>query len=135
MTTSPGSDDIPPLDPEQARMQRVLKVVVVGLGLLILFVLGIIIVTVVGGTDRPADRAAQSDVDAVQAPASMTGSMPAGVDFGSRIVSLPEGAEVDHMAIGDGVLALHVKVPGKVQRVILVNLDTGAVGGEINLTE
>ncbi|MEX1147086.1 MAG: hypothetical protein WEB93_01765 [Sphingomonadales bacterium] len=126
--TTPG--DIPPLDPQQMRMQRILKIVVVGLGLLILFVMGIIIYTVLGGgseqvrTDQAPTSRAQDARPAVQDRS-----------FGSRIVTLPEDGEVAGMAIGDGVLALQVRTPDRTPRVVLIDLATGAVSGEITLNQ
>lgn len=110
----------PPLDPEQARVQRILKIVVVGLGVLILIVLGVIVTTIAGRMGTPTEEV------------EITSPAPS-LDAVSGLVTLPEGAEVTHMALDGGLLALHVRGADGWAQVLIVDLASGAVRGRLTL--
>lgn len=114
------TDTPPPLDPEHARVQRILKGVVVGLGVLILIVLGVIVTTIAGRMDAPDDN-----VENVNPAPTF--------DAVSGLVTLPEGGEVTHMALDGGLLALHVRGADGRAQVLIVDLATGAVKGRLTL--
>lgn len=113
------------LDPAQARMQRLLKLVVISLGMLIVAILGVIVVTVLG---RVGDMS-----DDVSSPAGVTENLES-PSWNSAAAALSAGTEVEHMAIGNGVLALHVRTADGAQKVLLVDLASGAITGQLNLT-
>ncbi|RMF08817.1 MAG: hypothetical protein D6763_09135 [Alphaproteobacteria bacterium] len=119
------TDDVPALDPAQARMQRVLKLVVVSLGVLILVILGIIVATVLARVGDMSDDA--STVAAVTHPQVMPSP-------GTVALPLPPGAAVEHMAVGGGVLVLHVRSSAGDGQILLVDLSDGAIRGRFELT-
>jgi hypothetical protein len=123
----PMTQDVPPLDPAQARMQRILKIVVASLGAMILLILGIIVVTVLGRMGSAPD-------DEQVAVAPVEQQMP-DATVASGLVTLPEGGTVKGMTMGGGLLALQVITPDGGSQIIIIELATGAVKGRLTLVE
>ncbi len=121
------TQDVPPLDPAQARMQRILKIVVASLGAMILLILGIIVVTVLGRMgSEPENREPAATALEQRVPAATVAS---------GLVTLPEGGTVNGMTMGGGLLALQVTTQDGGSQIIIIELATGAVKGRLTLVE
>ena len=121
------TQDVPPLDPAQARMQRILKIVVASLGVLILVIMGVIVATVLG-------RMGGSSEDGEPTVASMQQRVVE-TKVASGLVTLPEGGKVIRMTMGGGLLALQVTTRDGGSQIMIVELATGAVKGRLTLVE
>lgn len=117
---------VPELTPQEARLQRILKGVVIALAVLILIVLGLIVVKMVGGKKKapPAPAAA-----AVEQQAAASG----GASFGTRAVALKPGSEIVETTLGAGTLVLQVHGPDGTDELVVLDLVTGAERGRFVL--
>ena len=123
----PMTQDVPPLDPAQARMQRILKIVVASLGAMILLILGIIVVTVLGRMgSEPENREPTATALEQRVPAATVAS---------GLVTLPEGGTVNGMTMADGLLALQVTTQDGGSQIMIIDLATGAVKSRLTLVE
>jgi len=121
------TQDVPPLDPAQARMQRILKIVVASLGAMILLILGIIVVTVLGRMgSEPENREPTATALEQRVPAATVAS---------GLVTLPEGGTVNGMTMADGLLALQVTTQDGGSQIMIIDLATGAVKSRLTLVE
>jgi len=121
------TEDVPPLDPAQARMQRILKIVVSSLGVMIILILGIIVVTVLGRMgSAPENRQPVATASEQRMPQSQVAS---------GIVTLPEGGKVSGMTMADGLLALQVTAQDGGNQIMIIDLASGAVKGRLTLVE
>jgi hypothetical protein len=96
---------------------RALKAVVLALGTLCLGAFGVLVYLVVAGMGNPAGRPAAVPVAGPPAPAAAD----------SILLDLPPGTQVVSIAAAGELLAIHVRVPGEPDRVVVVDPRTGAV--------
>src|SRR5690606_22815768 len=120
---------IPELSPEEKRLQRILKGVVIGLAVLILIVLGLIVVKMVGGGKKktPPPVSVEQTMSAGQ-----TG-LQAGTAVGVRDVVLPPGSQLAETTIGAGTLALRARGADGTETLIVLGLASGAERGRFVL--
>ena len=97
---------------------RVLKALVVGMGVLIVAGLAVVAVTVAGRLAGPPEPA----VEAVEA-------------FGTARVAIPPGARIVETATGDGRMLLRLLLADGGTRILVIDLATGRPSGEIDLFE
>ena len=94
---------------------RVLKALVVGMGVLIVAGLAAVAVTV-------ADRIADPPESAVGAPAAAR-------------VAIPPGARIVETATGDGRILLRLLLAGGGTRILAIDLATGRLSGRVDVFE
>lgn len=120
---------------------RLLKIVVIGLGVLILASLGAIVVGVAYRIEhRPAATSQSTEssetgetasAPIVPLPATEGGTEAGG--FGEKILHLPPGARVLDMQLDGRHLALRVRLLGGEEQILLFNLTDGAKLGTFRL--
>jgi hypothetical protein len=93
---------------------RALKAVVLALGALCLGAFGVLVYLVVEGMGNPAGR-----------PAAVPAAGPTAA--ASIVLDLPPGTQVVSIAAAGELLAIHVRVPGEPDRVVVIDPRTGAV--------
>lgn len=101
-------------------MQRTLKFLVIFMGILILAALAVIIATV-------ASRMSGEE-GAPRAKGQAAGAPPEPVALG-----LPEGSSVAEMQATDDRLVLRVRLPEGGERIVILDLESGALLGTVDL--
>lgn len=120
---------VPELTPQEARLQRILKGVVIALAVLILIVLGLIVVKMVGGKKKAPPPPAAAAEQQVAASGGISGT----ASFGTRAVALKPGSEIVEMTLGAGTLVLQVHGPDGTDELVVLDLVTGAERGRFVL--
>ncbi len=120
----------PALTPEEARMQHILKIVVVGLAIAILVVLGLIVYKMVSGPKRVKPAVAEVAAEHVAAE-SLVAAGPAN-GFGQRAVAMPADGEIVETTLGTNVVVLRVRGHAG-DELIVLDLLTGAERGRFVL--
>lgn len=102
------------MDEAELKRQRWLKIIVIGLGLLILILMGAVVTTILTRGNKAADRKA----DASHAAA-------ASASFGDVKVTLPAGAHLEGMRIDQGRLMVDVTLPSGATHILVFDTGTG----------
>lgn len=112
--------------PEEARVQRWLKIIVAVMGLLILFVLGTIVFTVLGKAGKKEDAPGSEAVTENVSP-----EIPA-TPF-EYDVDIPAQAMVIETRVDGGTLVLRLSLPQGGEEIIILDMASGAVRGRVRL--
>jgi hypothetical protein len=107
---------------------QLLKVAVIVMGAMIVVGIGILGYTIVS---RSSKMISQDAAPTAPAPIEANDPLPAG--FASSALGLPAGSRVQTMSVENRRLILVVDVPEAGERVIIVDLETGARLGAIHL--
>jgi len=102
-------------------MQRTLKFLVIFMGILILAALGVIIATVASRMSGEGEGAPRAEKAAAGAPFEM-------VELG-----LPAGSSVAEMQAAGDRLVLRVRLPTGGERIVILDLESGALLGTVDL--
>lgn len=115
------------MDEAELKRQRWLKVIVIGLGLLILLLLGAVVTTILMRGNKAADR---------KVAASHTAVTSAGqsADFGDVKVTLPAGAHLEGMRIDQGRLMVDLTLPSGAMQILVFDTGTGQKLGSFEFT-
>ncbi len=123
--TQPSLNEPPSLSAEEIRVQRILKLVVIGLGLLIVGVLGMMIYTVVSGGRSGQDVSAADDVTA--------GGKNAAVTPYSHDIAIPRHAMVIESRVDGSTLMLRLTLPEGGEEIMMIDMPTGKVLGRMRM--
>lgn len=122
------------LSPQEARLQRILKIIVLVLGIAILAVLGIIVSKIVGGfskddplVDAPTLAITESEGEAV------AGSEAGAAKVINQDLHLPKGAAIVDMTLGDGMLAVRYRLASGVEEIALLDMADGVLRGRVRV--
>lgn len=122
------------LSPQEARLQRILKIIVLGLGIAILAVLGIIVSKIVGGfskddplVDAPTLAITESEGEAV------AGSEAGAAKVINQDLHLPKGAAIVDMTLGDGMLAVRYRLASGAEEIALLDMAAGVLRGRVRV--
>lgn len=122
-----------PLTPEEARVQRWLKIIVVALGALILVMLGIIVSTVLGKADKKEDaQTPQVVTETATAPWSSAPVAAPGAPF-ALDVDIPAQAMVADSQVDGNLLILRLSLPRGGEEIIILDIVSGAERGRVRL--
>lgn len=123
----------PGLTPEEARLQRILKIVVLVLGIAILVVLGIIVSKIVGGSGDEELAEAPPPVVTTEDEQGRSVVAPSVSSFVNQDLRLPKDAEVLDMTLGDGLLAVRYRLSSGAEEIALLDVRNGALRGRIRV--
>jgi hypothetical protein len=115
-TVTPPSSSIQPA-PEQ-RVQRILKIIVVTLAILLFAGLAVAIARVIYLASAPVAQPSASEVPAAATPAPMPAIRP------EQSLALPTGAQVRSVSLSGTRLAVHYEV-GTTPGIAILDLQTG----------
>lgn len=122
------------LSPQEARLQRILKIIVLVLGIAILAVLGIIVSKIVGGfskddplVDAPTLAITESEEEAV------AGSEAGAAKVINQDLHLPKGAAIVDMTLGDGMLAVRYRLASGAEEIALLDMADGVLRGRVRV--
>lgn len=124
MTPTPQQES-PSLTAEEVRVQRILKLVVIGLGLLIVGVLGMMIYTVVSGGRSGQDVSAADGVTA--------GGKNAAATPYSHDITIPRHAMVIESRVDGSTLMLRLTLPEGGEEIMMIDMPTGKVLGRMRM--
>lgn len=122
------------LTPQEARLQRILKIVVLVLGIAILVVLGVIVSKIVGGSG--GDDLAEAPLPVVTTEDAEGRPIAAAPGVSSLInqdLHLPKGATVVDMTLGGGLLAVRYRLPSGAEEIALLDMGDGALRGRVRV--
>jgi len=123
--TQPPLNEPPSLSAEEIRVQRILKLVVIGLGLLIVGVLGMMIYTVVSGGRSGQDVSA---ADGVTADGKNAAATPYSHD-----IAIPRHAMVIESRVDGSTLMLRLTLPEGGEEIMMIDMPTGKVVGRMRM--
>lgn len=123
MTHAPLNEP-PALTAEEVRVQRILKLVVIGLGILILVVLGIMVYMVVNG---------RSGQDAHTAAGVIAAGENAAATPYSHDIAIPRHAMVIESRVDGSTLMLRLTLPEGGEEIMMVDMPTGKVLGHMRM--
>lgn len=118
---------IPELSPQEKRLQRILKGVVVVLTLLILIVLGFMIYKMISPKKKTAVPVAVTETIP---PAAAS---PSGALFGKAEVRIPHGAEVIEVISGPGNLVVRLRTATGEEQILVLDTQSGQERGRFVL--
>lgn len=118
----------PPLSPEEARMQRLLKIIVAGLGVLILIVLGVMVVTILNRTGNKQDAPSPEVVTEQDNRRALPAAAP--FDYG---VPIPSRAMVIETRVDGDTLVLRLALADGAEEIWVLDMTTGGLRGKIRL--
>ena len=124
MTATPPHEP-PSLTAEEVRVQRILKLVVIGLGLLIVGVLGLMVYTVFSGGRTGHDG---QTADGVTAAVGTIGGAPYSHD-----IAIPRHAMVIESRVDGSTLMLRLTLPEGGEEIMMVDMPSGKVVGRMRL--
>jgi hypothetical protein len=105
---------------------RALKALVVFMGILILGGMGLVAYAIVKRVGQPAPPPRATDQASATAPV-------AGKPFGPVEIALPPGARIARTSTSEGRLIVELELAGGGERLLLVDLASGALLGSIDL--
>jgi len=119
---------------------QALKVLVIGMGILILVGMGVIGVTIYKRATAPEPEIAVDGVvrDAIDGAARrQVGPSASGLPsaFGISDVALPPGAEIEDLAVGDGRIVLQLRLASGARRLLILDLASGVQLGAVDLNQ
>lgn len=115
------------MDEAELKRQRWLKIIVIGLGLLILLLLGTVITTILIRGNKAASKG-EAKVSSVEAP------QVAGPGFGDIKIALPAGARFEDMKAEDGRLYVRILLASGGTEVMVLNPATGRALGSLEFS-
>ncbi len=117
---------------------QALKALVIGMGILILVGFGIIGVTIYKRATAPEPEIATDGIigGALEGAASRqmrpsASGLPSA--FGTGDITLPAGAKIEDLAVGDGRIVLQLRLDSGARRLLVLDLASGAQLGAVNL--
>ncbi len=116
---------------------RALKILVVGMGILIVAGMAVIAVTLVMRASDMLDGSDDDDDDIVTGGDEADQARPTGsaAEPWVRELAVPPGGRIVDVAIDDGQALFVVETADGGQQVIYFDVDAAAVGGRVNVTQ
>jgi len=117
---------------------QALKALVIGMGILILIGMGIIGVTIYKRATAPelettADAVVWEDIDGAASRQVRPSASKLPSAFRAGDVTLPAGAKIEDLAVGDGRIVLQLRLDSGARRLLILDLASGVQLGAVDL--